>query len=214
MIKELKKRLTAPINNVQKRRVDRRKLSPLGGTVSDRLRQLSQIGKERVSSQVSIPFRERGVFKAFVLAVLNPEKNSVYQSKIENQVFMDQGAPPVIFRIPEMHACFPAPNDLTTLSDMDSFLIEVHPVALPMNDSVATPRVGALIDIVYEDPVNMIGPRYLGAVKERSAEKTNMNASKQENATKTLNSRFSGISVSDFDRGVTVGASMPNPEEG
>ena len=213
MTNKLKQRLTAPINNLQRRRVDKRKLDPLSATVSGRLEQLSQIGKERVSEQASIPFRERGVFKAFVLAVLSPEKNKVHQSKMENEVFMDQGAPAIIFRIPEMHACLPAPSDLTTLDDKDSFLIEVHPVALPMNDSVIAPKVGAMVDIIYEDPVNMIGPRYVGAVKGQSAEKTNMNASKEDKATKTLNSRFSGVSVSDFDGGINIGAKIADPEE-
>ena len=88
MKKKLKERLTMPINNVQKRRVDRIKLSPIDNGVEGRLEQLTQLGNERVNSQTSIPFRERGRFKAFVLAVLPDEAIKTYQSSAENSVFM------------------------------------------------------------------------------------------------------------------------------
>ena len=51
MKQKLKERLTMPINNVQRRRVDKIKLSPLDNGVEGRLQQLSQIGNERVNSQ-------------------------------------------------------------------------------------------------------------------------------------------------------------------
>ena len=96
MIKKLKQRLTMPINNVQRRRIDRKKLSPLAGGVAGRLQQMTQIGNERVNSQAKIPFRERSSFRAFVLAILSEEATATYQSRAENSVFMDQ-AKKIIF---------------------------------------------------------------------------------------------------------------------
>tara|TARA_R100000005_G_C5002635_1_gene210343 strand:+ start:937 stop:1581 length:645 start_codon:yes stop_codon:yes gene_type:complete len=213
MRNKLKKRLTAPTNNVHRRRVDKRKLSPLAATVSDKLEQLTQVAKERVSEQVAIPFRERGVFKGFVLAVLSKNSSAAYQGNIEKDVFMDQAPPPIIFRIPEMHACIPAPDTLDSSEGFDSLLVEAHPVALPMNDSVRIPKVGALVDIIYEDPVNMIGPRYLGPVKGQSAEKTNLNSTQEEKALTTFNDRFSNVNVSDYDSKVSIGATIEAVEE-
>lgn len=208
MKQKLKERLTMPINNVQRRRVDKIKLSPLDNGVEGRLQQLSQIGNERVNSQTSIPFRERGTFKAFVLAILPDEATKTYQSAAENSVFMEQAPPPIIFRIPEMHACLPAPENLFTVTQKDSLLIEVHPVALPANDGVTTPKLGALVDIVYDDPINMIGPRYLGPSKGKSAEKTNMDAVREPSAAKSIASRFTNSNIADYDNKVTVGTKM------
>ena len=208
MTNKLKERLTMPINNIQRRRIDKIKLSPLDSGVEGRLKQLTQVGNERVSGQTSIPFRERGSFRAFVLAILPEEATKTYQSRAENNVFMEQAPPPIIFRIPEMPACLPAPDNLSTITARDSLLIEVHPVALPANDGVMVPKVGALVDIVYDDPINMIGPRYLGPSKSKSAEKTNMDAAKEPSATKSINSRFSNVNVGDYDKQVVVGAKM------
>jgi hypothetical protein len=208
MIKNLKQRLTMPINNVQRRRIDRKKLSPLAGGVAGRLQQMTQIGNERVNSQAKIPFRERSSFRAFVLAILSEEATATYQSRAENSVFMDQAPPPIIFRIPEMHACIPAPNNLSRVGAEDAFFIDAHPVALPASDDVMVPKLGALVNIVYDDPVNMIGPRYLGPSKGKSAEKTKMDLKSETSAMNAIGSRFSNISVGDYDKQVNIGAGI------
>ena len=219
MAKDLKQRLTMPINNAQRRRIDRKKLSSTDGSITGRLRQLNQIGNERVSSQTAIPFREKSRFKAFVLAHLSTEDGKLYQTSSENEVFNDQAPPAIVFRIPELHACIPAPANLpiagaNSIAESDKFLINLHPVALPVNDSVSLPKVGSQIEIIFEDPVNVRGPRYLGAIKGSSAEKTNFNSNQSVSSREAIEKRYSNASVSSYDRGVTIGTkTLPAPVE-